>query len=107
MQIGGQTDVCESHKAEAGDFRKLVQPRPNEESVLQGRRPAAPKGAICALGEFSRVTILGQMTVDGHAGTFGGGVDEAEALPLRRHIRLSVRVVHSHLITSTAGSRPG
>jgi hypothetical protein len=47
------------------------------------------------------------MTVDGHAGTIGGGVDEAEALPLRRHIRLSVRLVHSHLITSTAGSHPG
>jgi hypothetical protein len=47
------------------------------------------------------------MTLDGHAVTFGGGVDEAEALPLRRHIRLSVRLVHSHLITSTAGSRSG
>jgi hypothetical protein len=43
------------------------------------------------------------MTVDGHAGTFGEGVDETEALPLRRHIRLSIRLVHSHLITSSAG----
>jgi hypothetical protein len=58
MQIGGQTDVCELHKAEAGDFRKLVQAR--------DRLP--PKGLYRTVGEFSSVTRQGQMTVDGHSG---------------------------------------